>query len=295
MVVTAQAPPGDGADTSAGPLDHAVLIVADAAAVASAYAALGLAVIADEPVPRSEAQAWGQTALAGARRTDLGWPGAGAPLLRLIERAGAQPRPTRFSHGWMALEILVRDVDSLAARLPVAGFEIVGPPADLEVSPAIRAMQIVGPAGEMLYLTQVSAAVPPFEIPLSADLPAERAWGPLFIAVMAVPSRAAALDACLPLGPRARLSFDTKVTVLNRALGRAIGHRWPVATVQWAGRCLFEIDEVVDPAVVTPASDSLPDGLAWIGMRWPGAWGPQRLDRLAPGVWVERIPAGAYC
>jgi hypothetical protein len=287
--------PSPALPPTAGPLRHAVLIVADAQPVVAAYAALGLIVIARQPVPQAEARAWGQPALAGLPRADLGWPGARAPLLRVIERAGAKPRPTRFSHGWMALEILVRDVDALATRLPVAGFEVVGPPADLDVSPAIRAMQIVGPAGEMLYLTQVKAAVPPFEIPLALELPAAQMWGPLFIAVMSVPSRAAVLEACAPLQPRAHLTFETKVTVLNRALGRALDHRWPVATVQWAGRCLFEVDEVVDPAVRTPAGDELPDGLAWIAMDLPagsrdqGGAAPHRLFALAPGVWVEPI------
>ena len=124
----------------------------------------------------------------------------------------------------------MRDVDALAAALVPGHFDIVGAPADLELSPAIRAMQLVGPAGEMLYLTQVKAPVPPFALPLSRELPPAQAIGPLFIAVLSTPSREAVLRAIAPLSPLSTLCFDTKVTVLNRALGRALEAR------QCAGR-----------------------------------------------------------
>ena len=182
----------------------------------------------------------------------------------------------------------MRDVDALAAALVPGHFDIVGAPADLELSPAIRAMQLVGPAGEMLYLTQVKAPVPPFALPLSRELPPAQAIGPLFIAVLSTPSREAVLRAIAPLSPLSTLCFDTKVTVLNRALGRALEARWPLATAQFAGQCLFEIDEVVD-ARVKPASapEALPAGLAWVTMSAPG--GSEPLREISPGAWLETL------
>ena len=185
-------------------------------------------------------------------------------------------------HGWLALEVLVRDVDALDARLAGSVFEIVGAPADLAVSPAIRAMQVIGPAGEMLYLTQVKQPVPPFELPLSSELTAAQDVGALFIGVMSVPEREAAVDACAVMAPRGTLRFDTRVTVLSRALGQPLDHPWPVATLQWAGRSLFEIDAVQDARVATPATGTPPDGLSWLTM--DGAAG---MRELAPGVWLE--------
>ena len=275
---------------TAGPLLHATLIVADAKPLVQAYAALGLVVRAAGTVSAAQAAAWGHTLLAGCTVTELA-PGLNAPtLLRLIDVPGTPQRPTRFSHGWLALEILVRDVDALALQLPGQGFEIVGPPADLDLSPAIRAMQVVGPSGEMLYLTQVKAPVPPFEIPLSSELPGSQALGPLFIAVMSAPAREAAIAACAPLQPGPVLRFETKVTVLNRALGQAMDTRWPVATVQWAGRCLFEIDEVLHPQVVRAApAGALPAGLAWVGMRVASVAVDQGLIELSPGAWLELL------
>jgi hypothetical protein len=281
---------------AAGPIQQATLIVHDAAPVLSAYANLGLGALRHGAVSVEQAHAWGQPELADCDVVELGTTPNERGLLRLIEVPGTPPRPTRFSHGWLALEILVRDVDALAKLLPDHGFEVVGPPADLDVSPHIRAMQVVGPAGEMLYLTQVRAPVPPFDIPVSPHWfdgrPFDQHIGPLFIAVMSTPSRANTLLACTALAPKQSLQFDTKITVLNRALGRTVDSRWPVATTQWAGGCLFEIDEVQDPGLQAPATvGALPAGLAWISMQAPSNAPPARLFEVSPGAWLELLPA----
>jgi hypothetical protein len=276
----------------AGPLLHATLIVDDLAPLLAAYAALGLQAGAVTPLPAAQAAAWGQPALGGLPSVLLAAPGA-APLLRLLQRPGTPPRATRTQHGWLALEVLVREVDALQAPARAAGFEIVGPPADLELSPAIRAMQLVGPAGEMLYLTQVKAPVPPFDLPLSADLPASQSLGPLFIGVMSVPSRQAAIDACAMLAPRQVLQFETRVSVLNRAFDLPLATRWPLATVALARQSLFEIDEVA--AAAPPLrldAGGMPAGLAWVSVAAPDAMaGDGRLVELAPGVWLETVQA----
>jgi hypothetical protein len=41
-------------------------------------------------------------------------------------------------------------------------FQVIGEQVNLDVSDNIRAMQVIGPAGEALYLTQVKAEVPTF-------------------------------------------------------------------------------------------------------------------------------------
>jgi hypothetical protein len=271
--------------STAGPLLHATLIVGHMQPVLAAYIALGLTCTQHGVVSVQQAQAWGHMALSGMPWQALAIAVDAPPVLRLIEVPGTRPRPTRFSHGWMALEILVRDVDALAQRLPIAGFEVAGPPADLDVSPHIRAMQLVGPAGEMLYLTQVRAPVPPFQLPLSVALAHD--IGPLFIGVLSTPSRAATLQACAALQPSACLSFDTKITVLNRAWGEALDKRWPVATAQLAGDCLFEIDEVAaaGPALASTAG-TLPAGLAWLTASGNADDGG-RLFELSPGAWLE--------
>jgi hypothetical protein len=271
-----------------GPLCHATLIVDATAPLVSAYAALGLVVVAEQRISSAQATAWGHSVLHDRRCVELGAGSPAQTLLRLIEVPGTPARPTRFSHGWLALEILVRDVDALALALPAGAFDVVGAPADLALTPHIRAMQVVGPAGEMLYLTQVKAPVPPFVLPLSAGLPATQPVGALFIAVLSTPSRETVLHNLAALAPLATLRFETKVTVLNRALGRPINTTWPLATAQFAGASLFEIDEVQDPEVgAAPRVGGLPAGLAWVTLLAPEAQGNGRLFEVSPGAWLE--------
>ena len=64
-----------------------------------------------------------------------------------------------------AAELIVRDVDALADRLAASPFEVIGEPQDLSFSDDIRAMQILGPGRELLYLTQFKRPVPGLDVP----------------------------------------------------------------------------------------------------------------------------------
>jgi len=163
------------------------------------------------------------------------------PWLQLVQDARAETLEPFRRYGWLSLEIAVRDVDALAERLLDSPFEIIGPPRDLAMSDAIRAMQAVGPSGEVLYLTEVKRPVPPFELPF-ARCPVDR----LFIPVVACPDREAALAHYEGLSGNAGLRFDTQITVVSRALGLPETHPHPVATLQLSGDTLIEIDQVAD-------------------------------------------------
>jgi len=69
------------------------------------------------------------------------------------------------SVGWNAAELIVEDVDGLAVQLENSPFKIIGSPADLSFTKDIRAMQVMGPANEILYLTQFKNKVPEFDSP----------------------------------------------------------------------------------------------------------------------------------
>ena len=69
------------------------------------------------------------------------------------------------SVGWNAAELIVEDVDGLAVQLENSPFKIIGSPADLSFTKNIRAMQVMGPANEILYLTQFKNKVPEFDSP----------------------------------------------------------------------------------------------------------------------------------
>ena len=83
-------------------------------------------------------------------------PESGAEVyLRILKSKGARRyRPMR-QEGWNAVEILVQDPDRLAGQLKGSPFEIVGPPAFLTAKKNVRAMQVLGPSKELLYLTRI--------------------------------------------------------------------------------------------------------------------------------------------
>ena len=83
--------------------------------------------------------------------------------LTMVEWEGEVP--TLFAApGWSAMEVLVKDLDALFVELPAA-FTVLNPPAALSFSDQIRAMQVAGPAGELIYFTEVSGEVPGFALP----------------------------------------------------------------------------------------------------------------------------------
>lgn len=217
---------------------HATVLAPELAALCAAYQQqLGLQLQAQGTLEEADAALLGLPALAGA---PLAWlaNSAGQPVLRVIEDPTATLIEPMFRHGWLSLEILVGDIDTLAAGLQ-APFRVLGAPANLELSDAIRAAQVLGPASELLYLTQIKAAVPPFDLPMTTDTVAST-----FIGVMTTPDRAASQAAWAALLGAPGWAFETKITVLNRAYGKPLEGRYPVAVVPMPGQCMVEIDQV---------------------------------------------------
>lgn len=249
-----------------GPAQAATLVVADLDQCTAIYAEhLQLA-------PQDE------TALTDADALELGWPdlagsrsawlanALGEPWLRFIEHRGAAVSRPFECYGWLSLEIAVQDVDALGAALVDGPFEIIGPPADLAMSDAIRAMQVAGPSGEVLYLTEVKRPVPPFELPM-ARCPVDR----LFIPVMTTPDREASLAHYATLSGNEGLRFDTRITVISAARGFDRDHQHPVATLQLAGNTLIEIDQVDGLQPAPFGAPSPPTGIALIHFHHPDA------------------------
>lgn len=206
----------------------------------------------------AEASALGWSSLTGARTCWLA-NALGQPWLRVIENRQAEHSRPFERYGWLSLEIAVQDVDALGETLVDSPFEIIGPPADLAMSDAIRAMQVIGPCGEVLYLTEVKRPVPPFEIPQ-----ARCAVDKLFIPVMMTPDREASLAHYGALSGNEGLRFDTRITVINAARGFDRDHQHPVATLQLAGETVIEIDQVDGLAPAAFGAESPPTGIALI-------------------------------
>jgi len=211
------------------------------------------------------------------------------PWLRIIEISEAQSR-TPFKHyGWLSLEINVADVDQLHKELLESPFEIIGKPANLDVSDDIRAMQAIGLDGEVLYLTQVKAKVPPFEIPQ-----ARCAVDKLFIPVAMVPDRAKANSFYDGFGNIKSYEFDTKITVINKALGLENAHRHPISVIQLAGENMIELDEVQNLELAPTKDTTLLTGLAAISFEVQTLPPDQTHFKFIQGPFVGRKACFAF-
>ena len=99
--------------------------------------------------------AWNAPAMAGKNYV-LMQPDNGAEVyIRFIENEIVEGYAPLTTTGWNATELLVQDPDALAEKLADSPFHITGPPADLWDAPgAPRALQVLGPGNEVLYLTR---------------------------------------------------------------------------------------------------------------------------------------------
>ena len=226
---------------SLGPVALCTLIARDGAVAVEAYTRWMYQQVKHHgPLGPGTANALGLGKLAGNPSWVLANQ-AGRSWLQIVEHPEAQDRDALGSYGWMAMETLVEDVDSLAASLEGSPFELLRPPADLDVSDKIRACQARGPAGEILYLTQVKGDVPPFDLP-ACRAPVDH----LFIPVLSTPSRDCSLADYAAISGNEGISFETRITVVNQARGFELERRHPVATLQLAGQALIEIDQIAD-------------------------------------------------
>lgn len=261
-----------------GPVLTGTLVTAQFEACVAAYVDhLSLRIVETGRLGAGLVDLWSAPRLAGKRYAVLGSE-TGFSWVRVIEDASIQSAVPFKQRGWMAMEVLVEDVDRMAEGLVDSPFEIIRPPADLDVSEDIRAMQVVGPAGEVLYLTQVKAEVPPFEIPM-----ARCRVDHLFIPVMCCVDREAALEFYQQFPGIRSFRFETTITSVNTAFGDDLDRRHAVAAVQLAGRTMIEIDQI-DAAVARPTEEGgLPPGIAVISCE---------VDSLdIPGIEFLSLPA----
>ncbi|GMG86286.1 VOC family protein [Biformimicrobium ophioploci] len=239
-----------------GPCTIATLASAQAAQLVDDYCShLQCQVLECGDVSAALAAQWQCEALAGTRYWVLGNT-LGRAWLRVIEDGAAQAESPCSRTGWMAMEILVEEVDGLAASLARSPFEILRAPANLELSEHIRATQVQGPGGELLYLTSIATAVPPFELPR-----AQCAVDHLFIPVLASSNRDSALRYYEKLANHQGISFETRVTVINQLRGYDLQQRHPLATLQLAQNTLIEIDQLSDLDAAASEYGSTPDSL----------------------------------
>ena len=159
--------------------------------------------------------------------------------LTMVEWEGEVPTPFA-APGWSAMEVLVKDLDALFEQLPAA-FTVLNPPAALSFSDQIRAMQVAGPAGELIYFTEVSGEVPGFALPTPT-----RQVNQCFVMINAVSDiqQSIAFYAEL-LKCEAPSPMPARVSILSRTNGLDEDHRHDIAPIALGPGQLFELDQWV--------------------------------------------------
>lgn len=160
-------------------LRAATLSVADLDAAEARYRDyLDYETIASGPLGEGLAAAFGAPRAAQARHVVMR-PASGAEIyLRLVEQPAVEGYRPLVTFGWNAIEICVQDVLAAHERVQGSPFEVIGPPREIDGLPAIYPMQMRGPDGEIVYLTQIRDDLPAYDLP-RATAPIDR----LFILV----------------------------------------------------------------------------------------------------------------
>ena len=263
-----------------GAIRRVTISVTDLGEVEAAYAEyLEYKVCSRGQVSAAEAAAWNAPAAAGAASLSMR-PAAGEDFeFRFIEGPAYRDYVPLTTYGWNASEIIVKDVDALAPRFVDSPFEIVGEPRNLSFSDDIRAMQLRGPANEIIYLTEFKQPVPGLSVPAPRS-----AIDRTFIVILGGETMDELQDFYhssfgVPKAP----VVESRVTMLSKALGVSVETLYPIAALGLEGDSLIEVDEM--PASVGPRDCKdgyLPPGIASVGFACTSL--PQAATPLENGV-----------
>ncbi|MEM7282362.1 MAG: hypothetical protein AAF438_12125 [Pseudomonadota bacterium] len=175
---------------------------------------LGYTLIEKSTVSPAMAETWNTPAMTGRPFVTLKPESGASFFLRFIQGDPVEGYAPLTTDGWNATELLTQDPDHMVEVLQGSPFEIIGHPYDLSSDGSVRAMQVKGPSGEILYLTRIKGERT--SVYGAAQSLVDRAF------ILVVGSRD--YDALIKfygetLGHKIRRFGKTKITVLSKALG----------------------------------------------------------------------------
>ena len=241
-------------------LRAATLTALDAGAAAGRFCRwFDYLVVEEGEIAAALAESWGAPGCAGQRFVLLQPASRAGVFLRFVEGEGHPDyRPLR-THGWAALELCVRDTLAVAARLEGSPFQVIGPPRALDGLPTIFPMQVQGPEGEIVFLTQILGDLPEYDLPRAESL-IDR----LFILVLACSDLGRSMHWFADtLGIASGREIEITYSVLSAAFGLPASVRHRIATGVNGRDCFLEFDQYPPQATARPGRpDALPPGIA---------------------------------
>jgi hypothetical protein len=192
-------------------------------------------------IPAEMAEFWGVPAMAGRAAAVVGPPGFQRGMIRIVELGkDFQTTDYRNTLGWFALEIQVRNPDTLVDKLNGLPFVHTGGPGSFigrDGKPVYRAAQFTGPSGEALYMTQHMQLDQLISI-------GPNNVGPLFIQTLAATPYEPTRDFYMEtLGMIKRMEIDVPRKDIAEPLGQPEDQLYKMAAVRAPEYCSIQIDE----------------------------------------------------
>jgi hypothetical protein len=222
---------------------------------------LRFTVIEQGLVPADLAASWGTPASAGQRMALLGTTTGAPGFVRLIEGPAVPDYVPLRSYGWASFEFTVADVWTLHDSLKDSVFDIIGPPKLVEGFDNFIPMQVIGRAGEVLYLNKVQRSMSDLE------LPAAHAWvDHIFIVPLAARDDAATLDFYTQaLRFERGGAYTITYSVINQAFGFDDSVKTRMTMTRVGTLPNIEVDQYPPQTIERPtAPGALPPGCALV-------------------------------
>jgi catechol 2,3-dioxygenase-like lactoylglutathione lyase family enzyme len=245
-------------------IEIATHCVPDLSACIPAYRdVLDFQLVEEGRLPESLTSAWATPNMQGLPYALL-QPASGAGVyLRFIETGNGGGYWPPVTQGWIATEVLTTDPDAVLEKLQGTAFSHIGGPLDLYPSPkSARALQMAGPAGELMYFTRILPGGSRFGLHGAksfVDRP--------FIMVVGGTSLAE-IEAFYGevLGLRIWEQEPYQITQMSRVLGLPQATAYPISLARIPGRSfLLELEELPANTVRRSVPDGqLPEGLAMV-------------------------------
>ncbi len=203
-------------------------------------------------IPAEMAEFWGVPAMSGRNAAVVGPPDFQRGMIRMVELGNDfETISYHETLGWVALEIHVRNPDTLVDELKGLPFVHYGGPASFigrDGKPVYRAAQFTGPSGEPLYMTQ--------HMQLDELISAGRNnVGPLFIQTLNSGAYQPTRDFYLEtLKMKMRMEIDVPRSKLVESLGQPEDKLYKMAAVRAPEYCSIQIDEYPETTPHRPAA-----------------------------------------
>lgn len=226
---------------------------------------LGYDVVERGKVSKVLAENWGTPTLAGEHCILMQPESDENVYLRFIQDPQKRTAIPMQRTGWNATEILVEDPDALAKKFkndPDSPFKIIGGPDYLTEKENVKAMQVFGPSGEMVYLTNIiDPSKSAFNLGRATSF-VDR----VFIMVLGthdVKETKQWYESNLRhdvLGP-----YDYKITVLSKTYDLPADTIYPLSMIQLPSHFMLEIDQYPPAAIdLNDMENQLPPGVLMV-------------------------------